>query len=106
MKLMEGIAVHDETRAEFIPVYLTTYSKAVSLFPPFLKATSTCGYRLPHKVDDLIGNLRKTTGVRKFKEQTVKDRLFISDMKESAKHFLLKKHDDCNSEYCHLVCIH
>ena len=101
---MEGIAVHDETRAEFIPVYLTTYNKAVSLFPPFLKATSSYGYHLPHKINDLIGNLQKMTGVRKPKEQTIKDELFICDMKEAAKHFLLKKHLDCNAEYCHLVC--
>ena len=100
---MEGMFVHDTSHAQFIPVYLTTYKQAVSSFPSFLKSADGYGYRIPDNVDEMLSK-KLCAGKRKLKDQQIKNKLFLNDIKESVKHFLLKSHPDCNSEHCEKVC--
>ena len=100
---MEGMFFHDANHAQFIPVYLTTYKRAVSSFPSFLKAVDGYGYRVPDNVDEMVVK-KLCVGKHISKDQLVKNKLFLTDMKESSKRFLQKSHPECNSEHCDKVC--
>ena len=104
LRLMEGMFVHDINYTQVIPVYLTTYKRAVSSFPSFLKSADGYGYRIPENLGEMLTK-KLCADKRKSKDQQIKNKLFLTDMRESAKHFLLQSHPDCNSEHCEKVCI-
>eukprot|EP00111_Clytia_hemisphaerica_P000622 TCONS_00001786-protein len=102
LRILEGMALHETTnhQAQFIPVYIIKYRKAVQMFPTFLiQSNAGYGFQLPKQANDLIRRLRQTK--TKSKDQSIKDGLFITEMGDLSKQFLMQQHSDCNSEHCH-----
>ena len=98
------MALHDTTnqQAQYIPVYITKYRKAVQMFPTFLiQSNAGYGFQIPKQTNDLIRRLRMTK--TKSKDQSIKDGLFITEMGDLSKQFLMHQHADCNTEHCHKV---
>ena len=103
MKVLGGLAYNENDASRYIPVYLSSYRDIVQSLPSFLNATATFGYQIPKDLEQLIKRIYKrdiTNILASSKERHLKDKFFISKMKEQAKKILEKRHAHCLSENC------
>ncbi|XP_057289550.1 uncharacterized protein LOC130612263 [Hydractinia symbiolongicarpus] len=100
LKIIGGMAFHENDCSRYIPIYLTSYQEAVSILPSFLNASQTFGYRLPDDISKLIQNLTNRDSMLSSTERETKDNFFIRKMMDNRKKMLALEHSNCIQEYC------
>ncbi|XP_057314130.1 uncharacterized protein LOC130655397 isoform X2 [Hydractinia symbiolongicarpus] len=100
VKVISGLAYHQNDSSRYIPLYLTSYEKALSLMPSFLIATQDMGFQIPRELSQLMRRLLGSTVPSKTKEQLVKMNFFINKMKTACKKIECEKHTTCSQDNC------
>lgn len=100
VNVISGLAYHQNDSSRYIPLYLTSYEKALSLMPSFLIATQDMGFQIPRELPQLIRRLLGSTIPSKTKEQIVKMNFFINRMKTAFKKIECEKHTTCSEDNC------
>ncbi|XP_057313759.1 uncharacterized protein LOC130655075 [Hydractinia symbiolongicarpus] len=100
LKMLSGLAFHQNDCSRYLPLYLTSYEKVVDLLPSFLNSSTTFGYQLPKDVQKLI---RRFTGKKKLKvtpERAAKDKYFLERMESRLISICENQHPHCTRENC------
>ena len=102
---MEGYVYRDCADAVYVPLYLTPYEKAVTYFPPFLRASTCYGYQVPEHLPRMMNKLFKNCARESSSQRTVKDKEFSKRLKELSKDYLGDAHSGCSKSLCEKVCL-
>ncbi|XP_057302956.1 uncharacterized protein LOC130638053 isoform X2 [Hydractinia symbiolongicarpus] len=100
LKLITAMAYHQNSSFQFIPLYLTSYDKAITLIPSFLLATQDAGYRIPKNIMSLVTRLSGGKKPIKSKEMLPKLNFFLNRMRATCKKVESKKHKECSEGDC------
>ena len=95
IRVIGGLAYHNNSCSRYIPIYLNDYSEAIHFIPSFLNANINTGFKIPDDVSKLIKTLlNESYSIDKVKE--LKTEFFINEMKEISNKYLSDDHTTCN----------
>ncbi|XP_057312895.1 uncharacterized protein LOC130654349 isoform X3 [Hydractinia symbiolongicarpus] len=100
LRVISGLAYHNNSCSRYIPMYLTSYNEAVHLLPSFLNASTSFGYRIPKDTYKLICRIFNLERLTQTNERQAKDNYFIDRMKSTAKLIVDSHHETCCSINC------
>ncbi|XP_012554826.1 uncharacterized protein LOC100205133 isoform X1 [Hydra vulgaris] len=93
VRVINGLAYHNNSCSRFIPIYLNDYSEIAHLIPSFLKVTITAGFKIPEDVLKLVKIISNKTFTS---EKGLKNEFFINELRESVIKYLSKNHEKCS----------
>ncbi|XP_057289448.1 uncharacterized protein LOC130612168 [Hydractinia symbiolongicarpus] len=100
LKIIGGMAFHQNDSSRYIPMYLSSYKESVKTIPSFLNASTSFGYQLPQDIKKLLSRITSKKQLQATGERIAKDQFFIKKMNEHRKKILEKQHPHCIKEYC------
>ncbi|XP_057289970.1 uncharacterized protein LOC130612641 [Hydractinia symbiolongicarpus] len=100
LKIIGGLAFHQNDSSRYIPMYLSSYKESVNIIPSFLNASTSFGYQLPQDMKKLLLRITTEEQFQATSERTVKDEFFINRMNEHRRKIITKEHPHCIKEYC------
>ncbi|XP_065668577.1 uncharacterized protein LOC100205133 isoform X2 [Hydra vulgaris] len=93
IRVINGLAYHNNSCSRYIPIYLNDYSEVAHLIPSFLKVTIAAGFKIPEDVLKLVKILSNNTCTS---EKELKNDFFINELRESVTKYLSKDHKKCS----------
>ncbi|XP_057313714.1 uncharacterized protein LOC130655029 [Hydractinia symbiolongicarpus] len=100
LKVISGLAYHQNDSSRYIPLYLTSYEKALSLMPSFFIGSHNFGYKLPKDITKLLRHLLHSTDLSNSKDMAAKLEYFTNKTKATCKRIEAKHHYCCCKEDC------
>ncbi|XP_057302957.1 uncharacterized protein LOC130638079 [Hydractinia symbiolongicarpus] len=100
LKFIARMAYHQNMGSTFIPLYLTSYDKAITLMPSFLVAAQDAGYRIPNNLMSLVTRLSGGKKPIESKELLAKLNHLLNRMKATCKKMESKEHKECSEGDC------
>ncbi|XP_057317192.1 uncharacterized protein LOC130662360 isoform X2 [Hydractinia symbiolongicarpus] len=100
LKIIGGLAFHQNDSSRYIPMYLSSYKESVNIIPSFLNASTSFGYQLPQNIKKLLLRITSEEQLQATSERMVKDEFFINKMNEHSKKIIAKEHPHCIKDYC------
>ncbi|XP_057290655.1 uncharacterized protein LOC130613323 [Hydractinia symbiolongicarpus] len=100
LKIIGGMAFHQNDSSRYIPMYLSSYKEAVKIIPSFLNASTSFGYQLPQDMKKLLSRITSKKQLQATSERIAKDKFFFNKMYEHRKKISAKEHPHCIKEYC------